>query len=235
MESLSSPTDAGHATLISPDHPAFPWDRLRGPIPIPILFYELGDLKLLGKQGLAISGSRSAHPQALEYAREIAQLAADNGYNIVSGNAQGIDSAAHARALEVGGTTTAVLAEGIASARSFLGSDGPGSALIVSQFEPDAPWTSFNAMARNSTIASLADAVVVVAAGSSGGSWEQAQLCMKNHVPLGIPAFGKEIAEANLILIGRQGVTSLDPASPKQVLELLNEPGNETAPQTAMF
>lgn len=213
--------------LLTPDHFLFPIERLKRSIPIPVLLYLRGNVRLLHAPGLSISGSRHAHPRAIEYAEKIAETAAMKGWNVVSGLAAGIDQAAHHGALHVEGTTTAVLAEGI-SRKKLNGEMSRDSYLIVSQFRPSAPWTAHNAMKRNATIAALAEAVVVVVAGIKGGSWEQAQLCLKEGIPLRVPDFSTDIAEGNRVLI-QAGAVPLDPESPEDILQLLKAGKAEAA------
>ncbi|MDQ3894630.1 MAG: DNA-protecting protein DprA, partial [Actinomycetota bacterium] len=93
---------------------------------------------------------------------------------VVSGVARGVDGAAHQGALEMEGTTVAVLGCGIdrdypASNRELargIARDG----LIVSEYEPGidpAPWRF---PARNRIIAGLAEAVVIVEARERSGA-----------------------------------------------------------------
>jgi len=207
------------AEVVTPDHRQFPLDRLQSPVPIPVFLYARGNLGLLSARGIAISGSRRAHPLALDYAKLLATIAASKGLNVVAGLAAGIDEAAHRAALEAEGTTSGVLAEGIDQAR--VGDDEPkDSFLLLSQFQPSAGWSRFNAMARNATIASLADMVVVVAASLKGGSWEQAQLCLRSGIPLAVTDFDSSVAEGNQALIKR-GAVALNTRHPEEAFSLL--------------
>ena len=133
-----------------------------------------------------------------------------------------MDQAAHAAALDAGGTTTAVLAEGLASFEDRFSDGGVDSDswLLASSLPPDVAWSKFHAMDRNRTIAALADAVVVVAAGTSGGSWEQGVTCLKAGKRLLVPDFDPDIAPCNRRLIAK-GAAPFDPEHPEAVLSLI--------------
>jgi predicted Rossmann fold nucleotide-binding protein DprA/Smf involved in DNA uptake len=72
-------------------------------------------------------------------------------------------------------------------------------------------------MQRNSTIAGLADRVLVAAAGTSGGSWEMAQLCLKRKKSLFVLDLDPETAPGNQKLI-QMGATPVDLSEPEVVL-----------------
>lgn len=207
------------ATIVTPDHDAFPQQRLGSPLGSAVVLFCAGDLSLLGAPGVAVAGSRDAHPDPICFAEAFVDGLGRS--NVVTGAAAGIDETAHRVATGSGGTATAVLAEGIAvpggKGQQLLGADG---VLVVSEFDPSARWSRFQAMARNRTISWLADAVVVVAAGIKGGSWEQGQLCLKAGVPLFIPDFPEDVAPGNrrLIIAGAIPLDVRDPAGAASIV-----------------
>lgn len=219
------------ARILSADDEAYPRWRLRAPLPLPVVLYVHGNIELLSAPGVAIAGARAAPTQALEYAAELAAHLAKQGLNVVSGHAAGIDEASHAGALMAGGTITAVLAEGIdqLKPRATMRSASEGSVLYVSGFAPRETWTPHRAMERNTTIAALSDAVVVVASGLRGGSFAQGELCLKAGKKLLVPDFPEEIAPGNSELIGR-GAVPVDHRSPAEVLIALTTLENEGSP-----
>ena len=98
--------------IVRHDDDEFP-DLLRQIPDPPLLLYVHGDANLLQLPALAIVGSRNptagGERNAFEFARHLATL----GFTIVSGLAQGIDTAAHRGALAAGGNTIAFLGHGI--------------------------------------------------------------------------------------------------------------------------
>ena len=208
---------------LTPDDEEYPFERLRNGLTLPVPLYARGNLALLKAPALAIAGSRHAHRDALSYAYSVAQSLARAGLNVVSGHAAGIDEAAHAGALSAGGTTTAVLAEGLRGfrPRAAFQAGEPHSILFVSGFEPEAPWKGFRAMERNTTIAALSDAVVVVSADTKGGSWEQGKLCLSAGKPLYVPDVSADSAPGNQALI-RMGAIPLQPDDPEGVPALIS-------------
>jgi len=87
----------------------------------PAVLFGCGNKALLNGGGLAVIGSRNATKQDLAYSRGLGELAASNGYSIVSGGARGVDEASMLGALEgvkAGGLTRVV--EGGGAMQFFL-------------------------------------------------------------------------------------------------------------------
>ena len=146
-----------------------------------------GDLDLFQPPAVAFCGSRKASDKGLGITCDTARELALQRVNVVSGYANGVDLTAHRGALEAGGTTTLVLAEGILHFRpkhdiaALLES---GRYLIVSEFPPRLKWLARSAMRRNRTICALADAVVVVESGLTGGTFAAAETARDFQRPL---------------------------------------------------
>jgi len=166
------------------------------------------ELAAVSTKALGISGSRDASEEVLEIAEDIGRMAGRDGILVVSGLAAGVDSAAHRGALRTSTGTIGVLASGIAHAGNVTELDEDAQLCLVSEFPPDDPWAPRRAMQRNATIAALSDRVVIVAASSSGGTWEMGQLCLKRRKSLFVVDLPREIAEGNQLLI-RSGATPL--------------------------
>jgi len=79
----------------------------------PTLLYVRGDRDVLHLPALAIVGSRNPTRGGVLNAYEFAKHLGRSGFCIVSGLAQGIDTAAHKGALDAGANTVAVLGHGI--------------------------------------------------------------------------------------------------------------------------
>ena len=79
-----------------------------------ILLYYRGSLAALTKQGVAMIGTRNPSAGALTACQYFGEKLAAVGFNIVSGLALGCDGACQQAAVDIGGTTTAFLANGLA-------------------------------------------------------------------------------------------------------------------------
>jgi DNA processing protein len=123
---------------------------------------------------LSITGARSASESDKNYAFWLAKVLSDE-FVIVSGFAEGVDQSAHAGTILNRGTTVAVMPCGIDNVFPL---DSPGWLVdatreaggFFSTFEPDEWVERKNFLHRNGTIASLADACIVVGARTQSGS-----------------------------------------------------------------
>lgn len=98
------------AELVAFSEPDYPEILRHIPDPPPLISL-LGNRSILEKQALAIVGARNASLNGCHFAKKLATELGAYGYQIVSGLARGIDTAAHQGALNSG--TVAVLAGGI--------------------------------------------------------------------------------------------------------------------------
>lgn len=165
--------------LIPIDDPRYP-ERLIACGDPPLLLFCTGNVDLLQARQLAIVGARSASPQGLEDARAFAGALARTGLCITSGLASGIDGAAHAAALDAGGTTLAVAGTGpdrVYPARHRqLAHRIAEQGLLISEFPPGAGPQAHHFPRRNRVIAGLSLGVLVVEAAARSGSLITARL-----------------------------------------------------------
>ncbi|HNT36345.1 MAG TPA: DNA-processing protein DprA, partial [bacterium] len=152
----------------------------------PPVVYCWGNCELLREASVGIVGSREPDEESLTLARRAARASVRAQRVIVSGCARGVDSAAQMEALDTGGATIGVLAQGLLT-RGFSGfaetiSD-PASCLLLSEFPPYKGWNAGSALARNRTICALSDAVLVVQAAGRGGSLECGLAALRMHKP----------------------------------------------------
>ena len=134
-----------------------------------------GSAELLTVAGVGLCGSRDASEDGIALARAAGAAAAELGVPLISGYARGVDTAGHVGALAAGGSTIAVLPEGIERFRlreeyRELGSDLEDGLTVVSPFDRGAGWSVQRAMGRNALICALSAVLVVVEPGESGGT-----------------------------------------------------------------
>lgn len=164
-------------------HPRYPESlrHIHGPPPV---LYLRGNPGSLGRPCLGMVGSRHASRDGLNHAASFARALAGQGIAVVSGLALGIDGAAHRGALEAGGVTVGVLANGVDTpyprqhgslARQILDNEGA----LISELPPGTPARPHLFPQRNRIISGLCRGVLVVEAGVRSGSLITARLAME--------------------------------------------------------
>lgn len=132
---------------------------------------------------VAVVGARRAGHDGLEVARGLGRGLAAAGVTVVSGMALGVDSAAHAGALEVGGPTLSVLASGAdvpyPPSKRVLYRELVRTQAVVSEMPPGFRPFKWCFPARNRTIAGLASLTIVVEAAERSGSLITAELAQE--------------------------------------------------------
>lgn len=224
LEALQAWRAAPGNALITLADPAYPGRLLDMPDPPPLL-YAKGRLELLHARAVAVVGSRSATPQAIDDAARFARTLAASGLTVVSGLALGVDGAAHRGALHEHGGTVAVIGTGAdlvyPPAHHPLATEIAAHGALVSEWPLGTPARSANFPQRNRVIAALVEGVVVIEAAQRSGSLITARLANEMgrdvfalpgsiHAPLTRGCHG-------LIKQGAQLVES-----PEEVLDALN-------------
>jgi predicted Rossmann fold nucleotide-binding protein DprA/Smf involved in DNA uptake len=183
-------------TRSDPLYPARLKQRLK--LTAPAVLFGCGNVGLLDGRAVAIVGSRNASEADLSHAKRIGTLTAQAGAAVVSGAARGVDEAAMLGALDAEGTAVGVLADSLLRASSSLKYRKhllADNLALLSPFYPEAGFSAGNAMARNKYIYCLADAAIVVHAGTSGGTWNGAlENLQKQWVPTWVKRTGDETA-----------------------------------------
>ena len=145
----------------------------------PPVLYVCGNPELLNAGGLAVVGSRNAPPDLLAYADAQGALAAAANAVLVSGSARGVDQAAMDGAAAAGGRVVGVVPHGLADTalrRVHRAALMDSKLVLCSPYDPNTPFTSWQAHGRNKVIYALADAALVVQAEvSKGGTWRGAE------------------------------------------------------------
>ena len=140
----------------------------------PKCLWYIGQLPKPGPT-VAIVGSRKPTSYGRAVSARLASTLAKRGVIIVSGLAIGHDSLAHQACLDAGGTTVAVIGNGLDDiyphrnqhlAEQIVGAGGA----IISEYEPGTPVYPSHFLERNRLISALADIVVVIEAGERSGT-----------------------------------------------------------------
>lgn len=159
---------------ISPAEHPYTEELQYHPNPPSKLFYR-GELPSNRVPTVAIVGTRKSTIYGREIAKKIANEVASRGGIVVSGMALGIDGIAHNAAIEAGGITLAVLANGVdklypTSHRGLGEKILKTGGAILSEYEPGIPALPYRFLERNRIVSGLADAVVVVEAAARSGT-----------------------------------------------------------------
>ena len=153
----------------------------------PKMLFCMGDITLLNEPTIFVCGARNASKMGLELAYKCGRLIAEEGFVVVSGYARGVDMEAHLGALEAGGSTVAILPYGLSRfsvRRALMDAFEPGRFLAASELPPTCSFKVHAAFRRNKLLAALADAVIVVEPGESGGTWYSAKKACSLQKPL---------------------------------------------------
>lgn len=135
----------------------------------------IGELPDRRRPTVAIVGTRKPTAYGKEVTQKISADLARRGVVIVSGLALGVDGFAHGAALEVGGTTIAVLANGLpdiypASHKSLAEKIVKNGGAIISEYEDGSDARPYQFLERNRIVSGLADAVIITEAASRSGT-----------------------------------------------------------------
>ncbi len=147
---------------------------------MPKRLYYIGILPAERSPTVAIVGTRKPTAYGKEVTTQIAGDLARRGVVIVSGLALGVDGLAHRAALDVGGVTIAVQANGLTqlypSTHRQLGIDiVTNNGAIISEYEPGVGARDFQFLARNRIVSGLSDAVLITEASARSGTLNTAR------------------------------------------------------------
>jgi len=161
-----TPADADYPRLL-----------LETPSPPPILYYR-GEVELqenLGQKPLVgIVGTRRPSEYGIRWTRQISTALAKNGFTVVSGMAEGIDTESHAATMKAGGRTIAVLGTGVdviyPQKNRDLYKQILTAGLVVSEYPTKTPPDRTHFPRRNRIIAGMSRAILVMEAPLKSGA-----------------------------------------------------------------
>ena len=210
---LSALNDKGIFTLtrFDKEYPESFKNKLKKHAP-PVLYYA-GNLSLLNNKGISIVGSRDIDQAALKFTEQLSRRCTNDGLNIISGGARGVDSIAENIANKSDGTTVIVVADSMEKKirnKETREAIMKKQSLILSPFRPDMPFQAYAAMERNKYVYSLSDFVVVISSDyNKGGTWAGATENIRNNwVPMFIRK-ADEIPQGNINLLKKENVNAI--------------------------
>ncbi len=161
--------------------------RLKEIYDMPYSFYYKGvnlfkDKDYEKKKAVAIVGSRDCSEYGRLVAKRLAKRLAEYGIIVISGMAEGIDTAAHEGALSSNGKTIAILGSGLSEcypkSNYNLMKEIEKKSMIISEYDGDAKPLKYHFPKRNRIISGLSDVIVVVEAKESSGSLITARMAL---------------------------------------------------------
>lgn len=166
-----------HQNFWVPSDQEYPRLLLEMGDPPPVLYYY-GQVSAAENQGttpmVAIVGTRDPSEYAKRWTRKIAYALAQNGFTVVSGMAEGIDTQAHIGCIEAGGRTVAVLGTGVDTPypqrNQKLHQRIAEQGLVVSEYPAGTQPHRSHFPKRNRIIAALSRATLVMEAPSKSGA-----------------------------------------------------------------
>ena len=192
---------------------------------MPRVLYVRGGLPDPEKPAVAVVGARACSRYGEQQAYRFGKILSENGVQIISGLARGIDGMAHRGALDAGGKTFAVMGCGTdicypAEHRELYDRMKDGQGGILSEFPGKTPPYGKNFPRRNRIISALADLVLVIEARKRSGSLITASYALEQGKTVyALPGrVGDAVSEGcNLLIADGAGIA----CSPEMLLEEL--------------
>lgn len=182
LDAEMSKVQAAGAYIITFADSTYP-QNLRGIPDAPPVLYVRGSLVPSDILSLGIVGTRKASRYGFDAANRMARWLAKQGVTIVSGMAQGIDTAAHQGALEAEGRTIAVMGCGIdivyPHENEELAERIINNGAIISELPLGMPPTGSNFPRRNRIISGLCFGVLVAEAPENSGALITAEAALE--------------------------------------------------------
>jgi DNA protecting protein DprA len=189
-------------TVLDANYPV----ALRGVHEMPPILFTKGTLRS-DDVGVSIVGSRQASPRGRSMAGDIAKGLVERGLSVISGLADGIDTAAHQATLEAGGRPVGVIGTGInrvypsTASSHALHEQVVGAGVLISQFLPGGPPSRTSFPMRNVTMSGLGKASIIVEAGERSGTRALARAAVEHgraviltDVVVNATQWGKQLA-----------------------------------------
>ena len=171
--------------IISQKNPKYPKNLLRTESP-PILLHIKGNMNTLKMDSVAIVGTRKPTDYGIKNAQRLTKLFADEGYCIVSGLADGIDSVVHKSTLVAKGITIAVLPHGLDTiypsknrqlAKEIIENNGA----LLSEYPIYTRFNKSHFIERDRIQSGLSLGTIIIETSIDGGTMHTAKYCKEQN------------------------------------------------------
>jgi DNA processing protein len=156
--------------------------------PVELLYFQ-GDWDLVHSPSVAVVGTRKPSKDGIKRTRQLVRELVRHGYTVVSGLAEGVDTAAHEAAIEAGGRTIGVIGTPLGQvypkSNAELQEKIAKEHLLISQVpverydQQGIRGNRFFFPERNKTMAALTEATIIVEAGDTSGTLIQARAALQ--------------------------------------------------------
>ena len=155
------------------------------------LFYYQGNLELLNTRSISVVGARKVSEEGKKRAARLVKYFVKDGFTIVSGLAQGVDTVSHKTAIESGGNTIGVIGTPLSSfypkENKELQQYISKKHLVISQVpfirykNQDYRMNRLFFPERNVTMSAIPEATVIVEASDTSGTLIQARAALQQN------------------------------------------------------
>ncbi len=175
-------------TIRDPGYPRL----LREVYEYPPVLYVKGQVLPEDERSVTVVGTRKTTAYGREVTHQISWELAKNGVTIVSGLARGIDTVAHRAALDAGGRTFAVMANGLDTVYppeyAHMAQEIASNGALMSEHPPGVRPEAKNFPRRNRILSGLTPGTLVVEAGEgSGALWTVRHAVDQNREVMAVP------------------------------------------------
>ncbi len=175
-------------TIRDPGYPRL----LREVYEYPPVLYVKGQILPEDERSVTVVGTRKTTAYGREVTHQISWELAKNGVTIVSGLARGIDAVAHRAALDAGGRTIAVMANGLDTVYppeyAHMAQEIASNGALISEHPPGVRPEAKNFPRRNRILSGLTPGTLVVEAGEgSGALWTVRHAVDQNREVMAVP------------------------------------------------
>ncbi|WP_241474149.1 DNA-processing protein DprA [Mycolicibacterium neoaurum] len=203
-------------TVLDPDYP----DRVAAARRPPPLLMAVGAL-VQDESSVAIVGSRKASAAGLDFARSVARGLVEHDVTVISGLAEGIDTAAMTAALELNGRVVGVIGTGLdisyPAPNARLQATVAERGLLLTQFLPGFRGAKWAFPARNKTMSAYSGVTVIAEAAEQSGTKHQAleavahgrRLVLHRSVAEGT-TWGRELQHRPDVFVARTADEAID-------------------------
>lgn len=173
IDYLLSGLERRNITAVTVASKNYPERLLKTALPPPVL-YAKGNVGLMNSKTFGMVGSRKSLPVSVNIAKRFAEELSDSGFTLVTGIAEGVDSAVINGALNSSGNVISVIAGGMdciyPASNAELIEKVAEKGLVLAEYPPKRRPERFMFPVRNRIIAGLSDGVLIVSGGKKSGT-----------------------------------------------------------------